>query len=67
MFNNKKIPLIPPLFHGNEYVTDKAHGHNKISIRMIRIWGKSICKLLQFIFNQCIDTGSYPLEWKKAN
>ena len=20
--NNKKIPLIPPLFHGNEYVTD---------------------------------------------
>ena len=21
-FNNKKIPLIPPLLHGNEYVTD---------------------------------------------
>ena len=21
-FNNKKIPLIPPLFHGNEYLTD---------------------------------------------
>ena len=100
-FNNKKIPLIPPLLHGNEYVTDfkkkaelfnsfftkqcslisnsselplnlhyttekrlntlnfssndiekiiqnldpnKAHGHDKISIRMIKICGKSICQ-----------------------
>ena len=123
-FNNKKIPLIPPLLHGNEYVTDfkkkaelfnsffakqcslisnsselplklhyttkkrlntlnfsyndiekiiqnldsnKAHGHDKISIRMIKICGKSICKPLQIIFSQCIDTGSFPLEWKKAN
>ena len=90
--NDKKIPLIPPLFHGNEYVTDfkkkaelfnsffakqcslvlplnlhfttkklldtltfsnndiekiiqnldqnKAHGHDKISIRKIKICGK---------------------------
>ena len=28
---------------------------------------KSICKPLQLIFSQCIDTGSFPLEWKKAN
>ena len=34
---------------------------------MIKICGKSICKLLQLIFSQCIDTGSFPLEWKKAN
>ena len=97
--NNKKLPLIPPLFHGNEYVTDfkkkaelsnsffakqcsllsssselpsnlhcttekrlntlhfsnndiekimqnldpnKAHGHDKISIHMIKICGISI-------------------------
>ena len=121
-FNNKKIPLIPPIFHGNEYVTDfkkkaelfnsffakqcslisnsselplnfhyatekrlntlnfsdndiekiiqnldpnKAHGHDKISIRMIKICVKSICKYLQLIFSQCIDTGSFPSEWKK--
>ena len=84
--NNKKVPLIPPLFHGNEYVTDfkkKAELFNffflrkkcslislnlhfttekrldtldfsnneiekidKISIRMTKICGKSICKLL---------------------
>ena len=123
-FNNKKIPLMPALFHGNEYVTDfqkkaelfnsfsakqcslisnsgelrlnlhyatekrlnnlnfsnndiekiiqnvdpnKAHGHDKISIRMIKICRKSICKPLQLIFSQCIDSGSFPLEWKKAN
>ena len=123
-FNNKKIPLTPPLFHGNEYVTDfkkkaelfnsffakqcslisnsselplnlhyttekrfntlnfsnndiekiiqnldpyKAHGHDKISIHTIKICGKSICKPLQLIFSQCIDSGSFPLEWKKAN
>ena len=122
--NNKKIPLISPLFHGNEYTTDfkkkaelfhsffvkqcslignsselplnlhfstekrldtlnfsnndiektiqnldpnKAHNHDKNSIWMIKIWGKSICKPLQLIFNQCIDTGSFALEWKKAN
>ena len=107
--NNKKLPLIPPLFHGNEYVTDfkkkaelfnsffakqcslisngselplnldyttekcldnlnfsyndiektiqnldpnKAHGHDKSNIR---------------IFSQCLDTGSFLIEWKKSN
>ena len=34
---------------------------------MIKICGKSICKPPQTIFSQCIDTGSYPLEWEKAN
>ena len=119
-----KFPLIQPLFHGNEYVTDfkknaeffnsvfvkrcslisnsseltlnlyfttekrldtlnfsnndiekiihnidpnKAHDHDKISIRMIKICGKSICKPLNLIFNQFIVTGSFPLEWEKAN
>ena len=111
-FNNKKIPVISPLFHGNEYVTDfkkkvelsnsffakqcsllsssselpfnlhcttekrlntlhfsnndieqimqnvdpnKAHSHDKISIHMIKICGKSIWKPLQLIFSQSID------------
>ena len=46
---------------------NKAHDHDKISIRIIKICSKSICKPLQLIFSQCIDTGSFPLEWKKAN
>ena len=116
--NYRKIPLIPPLFHGNEYITDfkkkaellnsffakqcslisnsselplnlhfttekrldilnlsnndikkiiqnidphKAHSDDKIRIRMIKICRKSICKSLN-LFNQCIDSGSFPLE-----
>ena len=46
---------------------NKAHGHDKISTRIIKICRKSICKPLQLIFSQCIDTGSFPLEWKKDN
>ena len=46
---------------------NKAHGHDKISIRMIKICSTSICKPLRLIFNHCIDSGIYPCEWKKAN
>ena len=45
---------------------NKAHGEDKISIYMIKIYSKSACKPLQFIFNQYIDTGSFPLERKKV-
>ena len=122
--NNKKIPIIPPLFHENKFITDfkekaelfnaffakqcslidnnsslpnkliyltekrltkirfseddiakiiqnldlnKAHGHDHISIRMLKICGKTICKLLECIFRECLNTGLFPLEWKKAN
>ena len=46
---------------------NKAHGHDKISIRMIKICSTSICKPLRLIFNHCIDSGIYPCKWKKAN
>ena len=39
---------------------NKAHGHDKTSIRVTKICGKSICKPLHLIFNQCIDTRSFP-------
>ena len=122
--NNKKIPLIPPLFHENRfiidfkekaeffnsffsnqcyllkncsklptnprYVTDerlrtinftadniekiivslnsnKAHGHDNISIRMLKICGDTICKPLELIFKQALTTGVFPSEWKKGN
>ena len=102
--NNKKIPIIPPLFHENKFITDfkekaelfnaffakqcslidsnsnlpkkliylsekrlskirfseddiakiiqnldpnKAHGHDEISISMLKICGKSICEPLE--------------------
>ena len=46
---------------------NKADGHDKISIRMIKICSTSIFKPLRLIINHCIDNGIYPCEWKKAN
>ena len=37
---------------------NKANGHDKISIRMIKICSTSICKSLRLIFNHCIGNGS---------
>ena len=122
--NNKKTPIIPPLFYKNRFVTDFkkkaelfnsffakqctvinnasslpsgllpkidkilsnitfsgddirkiiqnldseiAHGHDKISIRMLKICGPSICKPLDISFKSCLESGIFPLQWKKAN
>ena len=124
LLNNKKIPLIPPLFHENKFVTDfkekaelfnsrfatqcslisnssnllphikhltdnrlsfvsfshdkiekiiqnlnrnKAHSHDNVSIRMVKVCGPSIYKPLEIIFNQRLETGVFPPEWKKGN
>ena len=32
----------------------KAHGHDKISIRMVKVCGKSLCKPLELLFNVCL-------------
>ena len=46
---------------------NKAHGHDNIRIRMLKISGSSIYKPAEMIFKQCIETGVFPSEWKKAN
>ena len=122
--NNKNVPLIPPLFHENKFVTNflenaellihffakqcslinngstlpthmqyltnnrlssvtfsqndiakiiqnlnsgKTHGHDNISIRMLKICGSAIFESLAIIFKQYIDTGIFPSEWKKGS
>ena len=119
--NNKKIPIIPPLFHENKFITDfkekaeffnaffakqcsfidnissppnkliyltekrlskirfseddiakiilnldpnKEHGHEQISIHMLKMCGKTICKQLKCSFRECLNTGLFPLETK---
>ena len=47
--------------------TNKAHGHGMISIDMIKLFGISICKTLEIIFQNCLRSGKFPPEWKKAN
>ena len=36
---------------------NKAHGHDMLSIRMLKLCGKSICKPLDLIFQSCIKHG----------
>ena len=111
MLNNNKIPIIPPLFYENRFITDlkkkklfnfffskqcsfipnnsslpadtdyipdkrlspiayiakiiqnfnskKAHGHDNISILMLKICGDSICVPLEIIFKQALLRKGY--------
>ena len=45
----------------------KAHGHDSISIHILKICGSAIYEPLAIIFKQCVDTGIFPSEWKKGN
>ena len=46
---------------------NSAYGHDMLSIPMIKLCGNSICKPLSIIFNDCLNNGKFPHEWKKAN
>ena len=43
---------------------NKAHGHDGISVRMIKMCDESLVQSLSLIFRGCIDTGVYPDTWK---
>ena len=45
----------------------KAHGHDMISIRILKICGNSIHKPLQLILRSCIENGKFPSEQKNGN
>ena len=47
--------------------SNKAHGHEHISIRMLKICGGTICKPLELIFKQVLATGVFQSEWKKGS
>ena len=46
---------------------NKAHGHDEISIRMIKLCTTSISKPLSILFRNCFVNQCFPNEWKKAN
>ena len=46
---------------------NKAHGHDMISMRILKISGKSIIKPLRIIYKKCLEKGCFRNEWKKAN
>ena len=45
---------------------NKAHSHDMVSIRMLKICGKFICRPLELISNECISNSVFPSEWKKG-
>ena len=46
---------------------NEAHGHDEISVRMIKICNKALVKHLSLIYKNCIDTGVFHDIWKKSN
>ena len=44
---------------------NKAHGHDEISIRIIKICDEVLVKPLSLIHKNCINTGVCPNTWKK--
>lgn len=49
----------------NNQVSNKAHAHDMITIRMLKQFGESVCRPFNVILKKCIRTGVFPLEWKK--
>ena len=45
---------------------NKAHGHDKISIWMLKLCGDSLCRPLELIFKD-LTNGLFPSDWKKDN
>ena len=46
---------------------NKAHGFDDLSIRLLKICDSSIVKPLSIIFKNCLQSGSFPNNWKKPN
>ena len=44
---------------------NKAHGHDMINIRIVKLCDTSRYKPLELIFKSRLESGKFPLEWKK--
>ena len=46
---------------------NKAHGHDNISIQMLKICDSSIYGPVEFIFKEALSAGLFSSNWKKGN
>ena len=46
---------------------NKAHGHDMVSIRVVKLCGNSVLPPLEPIFKSCLERGTFPSEWEKAD
>ena len=51
----------------NNLDPNKAHVHDMLSIRMMKLCGNSICKPLSIIFSDCIKEEKSPSDLKKVH
>ena len=51
----------------NKLDSNKTHGHDEISIGMLKICGFSVWQPLKIIYKSCLDRRKFPQEQKKAN
>ena len=52
MLNDKKVPVIPPLFHNNNFISDFKEKSELFN---------------EHFSEQCLNQDIFPAEWKKAN
>ena len=46
---------------------NKAHGYDDTSMRLLKICDSSIVRPLSITFKNCLQTGTFPNNWKKSN
>ena len=46
---------------------NEAHGHDNISVRMIKLCTNSVAHPLSLIFQNSVAAGTFATKWKKAN
>ena len=49
-----------------QILDSQGHGHDMISIRMLKIYNKSIINSTQIIYKPCLEKGCFPDQWKEA-
>ena len=47
--------------------SNKAHGHDIITIRMLKLCGDPVLPPLELIFKSCLGSRTFSSEWKKEN
>ena len=47
--------------------SNKAHGHDMITIRMLKLCGDPVLPPLEFIFKSCLGSRTFSSKWKKEN
>ena len=46
---------------------NKAHGHDEISVKILKLCAPSICKPFTLLFENCLIFGKSPNVWEKSN